>query len=457
MTVAPSQGGAKNLNSNRRAHMLGKTAKFRGKALPILILGVLYMFFYSGLQNDHINIITPYLLNRGWTAGAINNPITVGGYICIAFYFLCGWFMAKFGPVKFMVPSTVVLGLMAIGIGASEALNNYALYAVCLCVLRVLVVPLQMGGFMLCANWWIKYRGRALGLVTIGSPLFSICGIAILTRVTNVVGLQGSYVTIGIIVIAIAVLTALLIPNKPEDAGLYADDSPTPTHDVDESEEISFRQLISEPRAWQLIISYGILQFVINAMMAFMIVRYTFIFGEEGLGPVFTWLAIGAGLGIPMSYVLGFIDDKLGSIRASLVLNLLYFFAVIPLAVMNPQSPVGLIGVWAFGVACMTGGMPTMHPAVTSYVYGRKKYQSANKWIMSIQAILMAFSIPYMVIFVERATAAGGPPDYTKMTPGYVGMIVMLVVSLVTILTMFKIPDANLLDREYGQKAQAQE
>jgi MFS family permease len=434
--------------------MFGKNPEFVKRALPILILGVVFMFFYSGLQNDHINVITPYLLNAGWTADAITLPITVGGYICIPFYLFCGWVMAKKGPVFFMVPSIIILGIATLGVGLSERIDNYVLYAICLCIVRVLVVPLQMGGFMLCANWWIKYRGRALGIVTIGSPLFSICGIALLTNLTASMGLQGSYILLGIVIVIIAILTLLAIKSYPEDKGLYPDGSAVPTHDVDDSEDISFKQLITESRAWKLIISYGILQFVIVGMMAFMIVRYTFIFGEEGLGPVFTWLAIGAALGIPMSYVLGLIDDKLGSIKASLILNLLYFVAVVPLAVMSPESPVALIGVWAFGVACMTGGMPTMHPAVTSYVYGRKKYQAANKWIMTIQAVIMAFAIPYMVHFVGAATA-DGPPDYTKMTPAYTGMIIMLVVSLVVILTMFKIPDANLLDREYGQKVKA--
>ena len=211
------------------------------------------------------------------------------------------------------------------------------------------------------------------------------------------------------------------------------------------------KELLSDKVAWQLIVSYGLLQFIIVAMMAFMIVRYTFVFGENGLGPVYTWLAIGAALGIPMSYLLGWVDDKVGSIKASLLLCVLYLFAVIPLTIIKPDSSVALICIWAFGVACMTGGMPTMHPAITSYVYGRKKYQGANKWIMTIQAVIMAFAIPYMVYFVGAATAAGAP-DYTKMTPAYVGMLVMLVIAFVAIVSMWSIPDANLADREYGQK-----
>lgn len=428
-----------------------KNKNFMKYALPLLIIGVFYMFFYSGLQNDHINVITPYFLAKGWTAGQINNPITIAGYAVIIFYLICGIGMVKFGPVKFMVPSIMILGLATAGIGLSEGMGSYTIYAVCLFLVRLLVVPLQMGGFMLASNWFIKYRGRALGWITIGSPLFSICGISVLTWASNTMGLQIAYVVLGVVVIIMGILTNMFIKDKPEDVGLYADGSTTPTHDTDDTEEISLKQLLSESRAWKLIISYGLLQFVIVAMMAFMIVRYTFIFGEKGLGPVFTWLAIGAAVGIPMSYLLGWIDDKVGSIKASLLLCVLYLFAVIPLTIMTPDSHVFLIGTWAFGVACMTGGMPTMHPAITGYVYGRKKYQSANKWIMTIQAVIMAFAIPYMVYFIELATV-DGPPDYTKMTPAYVGLLIMVVFTFIVILTMRNIPDANLADREYGQK-----
>jgi len=428
-----------------------KNKNFMKWALPLLLLSVLYMFFYSGLQNDHINVITPYFLNKGWTAAQINNPITLAGYAVIIFYLICGTAMIKFGPVKFMTPCSVVLGLATAGVGLSEGMNNYMMYFVCLFLVRMLVVPLQMGGFMLCSNWFIKYRGRALGFVTIGSPLFSIVGLSTLTNITNTMGIRAAYMLMGGIVVVIGILTMLLVKDSPESVGLYADGSDKPTSDVSESEEITLKELLSDKVAWQLIVSYGLLQFIIVAMMAFMIVRYTFVFGENGLGPVYTWLAIGAALGIPMSYILGWVDDKVGSIKASLLLCFLYLFAVIPLTIIKPDSSVALICIWAFGVACMTGGMPTMHPAITSYVYGRKKYQGANKWIMTIQAVIMAFAIPYMVYFVGAATAAGAP-DYTKMTPAYVGMLVMLVIAFVAIVSMWSIPDANLADREYGQK-----
>ena len=115
-------------------------------------------------------------------------------------------------------------------------------------------------------------------------------------------------------------------------------------------------------------------------------------------------------------------------------------------------SPIMML-VWAFGVACMTGGCATMHPSITGYVYGRRRYQAANKWIMTVQAIIMAAVLPIMnkLYDLSMPGADHGPqPQYAQA--GYIAFAVLLVVSLVVLITMIKLPDANLADREYADK-----
>jgi len=423
-----------------------KNKKFLGYAIMISLLGVCFMFFYSGLQNDHLNILTPYLAQTyGWSDLKITNPVTWGAAAAILFYLVIGAAFVKYGVKKILVPCIILLSAGCIGIAMAG--ENYALYAISLLIVRLMVVPLQMGGFMLCANWFIKYRGRVLGIITIGSPLFSIAGIGSLTALVGSMGLQTTYILIGGVVLLMGILAVLFIKDTPEEAGLFpdgADQSPLSESHAD-VEPITVKQLLSESRAWKLIISYGILQFVIVAMMAYMAVRYITLGTPEDIPNLFVskallWLSIGAAAGIPMSYVLGWIDDKVGSIKASLVLVALYFFAVIPLAIMPVGGSAPLMAVWAFGVACMTGGMPTMHPCVTSYVYGRRQYMAANKWIMTIQAIPMAFAVAFMGYFNQIG----------QLTTAYYVLMGLLVIAFITVLTMKNIPDANLEDREYG-------
>ncbi len=423
--------------------------KFAGYAVVFMILGVLYMFFYSGLQNDHLNILTPFLAETyGWSNLQITNPVTIAGIVVIVLYLLVGAAFVKFGVRIIMVPALVLLGISCMGIAVAG--DNYTLYAISLFLVRILVVPLQMGGFMLAANWFIKYRGRVLGIITAGSPLFSVAGISILTFLANSVGIKSGYIVLGIIILVMAAVTQFLMKDTPEDAGLYpdgADTAPKSESNIEE-QSITVGKLLSEGRAWQLIISYGILQFAILCMMAFMAVRYNSLTPADNQGPplfvkALPYLSAGAIAGIPMSFVLGWIDDKLGSVKASLVLNILFFIAVIPLAIMPVGGNKALMLIWAFGVACMTGGVPTMHPCITSYVYGRHLYQAANKWIMTIQAIPMAFGIAFMAAM----------NDAGKLTMAYYIIIGLLIVSFITILTMLKVPDANAADRDYKVKA----
>ncbi|QOX64696.1 MFS transporter [Anoxybacterium hadale] len=424
-----------------------KNAKFARYSIVLMLLGVCFMFFYSGLQVDHLNILTPYLSqNYGWDDLKITNPVTYASLVCIILYLIIGALFVKFGVKKILLPCLALLALGCLGIAAAG--DNYGLYFVSLFIVRIMVVPLQMGGFMLSANWFIKYRGRVLGIVTAGSPLFSIAGIGLLTSVANSLGLKTAYMTIAGVIILLGVLVAFFIKDRPEDAGLFPDGADgAPVSEIEETQDVTLSMILRDSRAWKLIVSYGILQFVIVAMMAYMAVRYITLSTPEDVPNLFVskalvWLSIGAACGIPMSYVLGWIDDKLGSIKASLVLVVLYFFAVVPLAIMPVGGSVPLMIIWAFGVACMTGGMPTMHPCVTSYVYGRKQYMAANKWIMTIQAIPMAFAVAFMGAFNQMG----------QLTNAYYALMGLLVIAFITILTMRNIPDANAADREYGAK-----
>lgn len=421
--------------------------RFTGQALLLMLLGVFLMFFYAGLQTDHLNVLTPYLqATYGWDDLAITNPVTAAAIVSIVLYLVAGAAYVKYGVRRILVPSILLLALGCLGIALAG--ENYAIYAVSLFVVRALVVPLLLGAFLLAANWFIKYRGRVLGVVTAGAPLFSIIGIAAMNWLANDVGLGlNVYAVIAAILVAMVLVAAFGIKDTPEESGLFPDgaDHRPLSEEQDAGEPITVRQLLGEVRAWQLIVSYGILQFVIVAMMAYMAVRYISLSTPENVPNLFVsealiWLSVGAASGIPMSYVIGWIDDKLGSIKASLVLNILFFFAVVPLAVMPVGGSEVLMVVWAFGVACMTGGVPTMHPCITTYVYGRKHFMAANKWIMTIQAIPMAFAVAFMAAF----------NDAGMLTNAYYVLIGLLVVSFVTILTMRRIPDANAQDRDYA-------
>ncbi len=434
-----------------------KNKKFALYTVAFCILGIIYMFMYSGLQNDHVNIIQTYITadGGGWSATMTQLPKTVGDFVCIALTFAYGTMFIKCGVRKTLIPCILLSALGCVGIVAANGLDVfggtaagiYWLYAISLFVIRCTCMCLQMAGFQLAASWFIKYRGRVLGIITVGSPLFSVVGTSVMTNfINNHLGgdYRPFYIGIAVILAVIALLTRILLKDTPEEAGLYpdgADHAPISEQQNDEI-KLTVKQVLSEKRGWIMIISYAAFQFIINGCMSSMAVRFMALGGIDVWLDATTWLAMGAILGIPMSYVFGWIDDKFGTVVASFILGLAEIIPVVALWIMPEGGNVPLEIIWGFGVACMTGGVPTMHPCSISYAYGRREYQSANRIIMSIQLIPSAFAAMMMVALIQAG----------KASTAFAILFGVIIIGLIATVFMRSIPDMNAADRDYKAK-----
>ena len=444
-----------------------KNKKFARYAIAFNILGIIFMFMYSGLQNDHYNIITAY---SAWTAEQIQIGRTVGEIACIALTFVYGTCFMKYGVRKTLIPCIMLCALGCIGIVTANGqvvtggTGSFFLFSLSSFVLRCCCMCFQMAGFQLAANWFVKYRGRVLGIVTLGSPLFSVIGVG---GFSNFIASHWNgdyrffYVGISVVLVAIAICTRFFLRDTPEEVGLYPDGADhAPLSEAGEDEiHLTVKQVLSEKRAWLLIVSYGAFQFIINCCMSSMAVRYMSLDPElialraAGLdGPPTVWLAatkwlsVGAILGIFMSYVFGWIDDKFGTIKASYALSISELIPVLMLMFMPMGGNVPMEILWGFGVACMTGGVPTMHPASITYAYGRREYQSANRIIMAIQLIPSAFAAIMMASLIQRGHGV----------LAYGICVVVIIIGLIATWMLRKVPDAMAADREFAQKAEAE-
>ena len=455
-----------------------KNKKFARYAIAFCILGVVWMFFYSGLQNDQINIIQGF---SGWSNALTLAPMTVGSLVCIVLTMVYGTCFIKFGVRKTLTPCIILSALGCAGIAAANGLScnggtgNYVLYAISLFIVRCTCMCFQMSGFQLGASWFIRYRGRVLGIITLGSPLFSVIGTSVMTNfISNNLGgdYRPFYYGLCIVLVIIAILSCCLLRDYPEDVGLFPDGSDTAPKSEADNDEINLTvgQVLKMKKSWIMIVNFGIYQFIINACMASMVAWFTHLVvtnvdtvaagvmggqfagmgGMEGagvmvlfVGQATKWLSLGAIIGIPMSFIFGVIDDKLGTPVASLVLGITEFLPVIGL--MAQKSAVAATGscnvpmlvLWGFGVACMTGGVPTMHPASISFAFGRREYQAANRIIMAIQLIPCAFAAQIMAALINSSNDMSG----------WIMCLVLIVIGLIFTLPMFKMKDSNAADR----------
>ncbi len=468
-----------------------KNKKFAKYAIAFNIIGIVFMFLYSGLQNDQINIIQGF---SAWENTSTQLPMTVGNFVCIVLTFIFGTCFIKFGVRKTLIPCIILSALGCVGIAAANGLaainpalqvaahaandpaveGIYWLFWVSLFVIRCTCMCLQMAGFQLAASWFVRYRGRVLGIITLGSPLFSVVGTSGMTTfIANNLGgdYRPFYYGIAVLLVVVAVLVALILRDKPEDVGLYPDGADhAPKSENEDEVKLSVGDVLKKGKSWLLICNYGAFQFIINACMGSMVVWFVHLcvtnagtvetgalggmfMGMGGLqgagamalfvGQAVKWLSVGAIVGIPMSFIFGVIDDKFGTPVASLILGITELFPIFGLmAQYNAVATTGscnvpMLVLWGFGVACMTGGVPTLHPASVGFMFGRREYQAANRVIMAIQLIPSAVAAMMMTILINSG----------KGVLGYWILVAIVIFGLATTIPMFKMKDAMAEDR----------
>ncbi len=464
--------------------------KFTRYAVAFCVLGTLFMFMYSGLQNDQINIIQSF---SAWSKTSTQQPLAVGNLLCIALTFVFGTCFIKFGVRKTLIPCIVIAALGCVGLAAANGLacssetltvaahaandplvkGTYWLFWVSLFAIRCCCMCLQMAGFQLASSWFVRYRGRVLGIISLGSPLFSVLCTSVMTSfISRRLGgdYRPFYIGVATVLAVMAVLTGLLLRDKPEDVGLFPDGADLPpVSERTEEEPLTVRQVLRMKKSWLLICNYGAYQFIVITCMASLAAWFTYLcvtnaevvsagalgqlFSELGglkgtgastlfIGQATKWLSVGAILGIPMSFIFGLINDKLGTPIASLILGITELCTVIGLMTQHGavaatgSCSVPMLILWGFGVGCMTGGTPALHPASVSFAFGRRSYQSANRVIMAIQLIPSAVGAFIMIALIDAG----------KGMLGYWILLAIVLFGIATTIPMFMMKDANAAD-----------
>ena len=461
--------------------------KFLRYAVAFCILGILFNFMYSGLQNDQINIIQGF---SGWTNTLTQLPITVGNFVCILLTFVYGTLFMKFGVRKTLIPCIIVCALGCCGIAAANGVASvsgvtlascaagetgiYWLYFISLFLIRCGCMCFQMSGFQIAASWFIRYRGRILGWITLGSPLFSVIGTSGMTSFISK-NLSGDYrpfyVGVAVLLVIIAVCVQLFIRDFPEDVGLYPDGSDTApkSESADDVINLTVKEVLTKKKSWILILGFGAFLWVINCCMASMVSWFTWLavkneaavasgalagpyagMSEAGAGAMVLfvqqaskWLSVGAILGIPLSFLFGVVDDKLGTPIACILLGISCMIPPIGLVAQagtvaaTGSCNVPMLIVWGIGVACMTGGVPTMNPASINFMFGRREYQSANRVIMALQLVPSSIAATVMMALISAGHGVGA----------WISVICVAVFGTICCIPMLKMTDANAADR----------
>lgn len=378
---------------------------FKKHAIGIIILGCLAMYFSCCLTTDAMNVIQPAFVEKfGWSYSSISTPFTIGGYILIGLSFVFSTVLIKSGTRIFSVISFASMAIGAMMIGLAYCMDDYAyiMFFIGAMITKFAVIAVQMVTFQLCATWFRQTRGRILGIVTMAAPLNSATSVTLMTLGKNMVGLTAVFFIIGVILIIGTMLAYFYGITTPKEKGFTPDglDVITNEEQDDTKVELSAKVIFKRPETWFLMISFGIFNGTIGAVMAFFITRMTMI--HVSMTTALIILSVSSVIGIPVSYIFGWVDDKFGTIKASRILGGTYVVMLLCFFIAKSDT-LWLIAIAALGMASITGGTPNLHPSAIMYVFGTKEYQNANRYIGIGISFISSYGVQLMSNILDKS------------------------------------------------------
>ncbi len=157
-----------------------------------------------------------------------------------------------FSPRKLILVGTGMTAVSFIGFGLMRgALSVYFLlyFFYTLGFLLSGPIPHQI----LVSYWFHKKRGRAMGLVYVGVGLFGSLGAIFVRTLTEAEGFRVALIGVGALMFITWPLSILLLKDKPQQVGQYADGADHPAPDVKLTPQ-TFARLLHSGSFWLLLV-----------------------------------------------------------------------------------------------------------------------------------------------------------------------------------------------------------
>ncbi len=275
--------------------------------------------FFSGPGQTYSNsaFIDQYIDYFGWSRSEVSGLYSAATLVAGMIMVFVGRFIDRFGQRAMMV---IVGTLFALACFFNSTVSSMWMLAVGFFLIRLLGQgSMSLIPNTLVAQWFVKKRGRAFSFMTLGSFASAMLFPIMNTWLIQTWDWQFAWRFWGVALLVIFVPIAFFfVRNKPEDMGLEPDGDtaskqeqvkPVLTTEIaDVSEDWTLAEAAKTRAFWAILICVGI-PAMVNTGITFHMVS---IFNANGLSMELaaTILGMMAFVGIPMSFVSGFITEK---------------------------------------------------------------------------------------------------------------------------------------------------
>lgn len=417
--------------TNAKADKKNASSKFSARGWLIVFLGMAMWFFAAAMNVEGANLIIPaFSASYAVPAAALYGIATVANLITIPGVAGCGALQAKIGPRKIIL---LCWAVAACGMGVLALAHNLVVY----CIGRVLMgvganCATYIGLNGIITNWFPCKKDLVLGYVTMGSNLSTALCLYIIGFLLAQVSLTGTFLIWGVIYLVLGVLAFVLLRDNPEELGEFPDNDRSLTQEqvqerFRQGEEyrrnggLTTKDILKKRQSWQIAFGYGIILLITVGILS-TLVSTLIIKGLPEMNAI-SIMTIAAVLGIPFSYLWGYLGVKFSTKKATLLLYAVIFVMITFMLIPGTWTAY----VTAVLLGCFIGAGNNLTPAIIATVFGRYDFSKALAVIMPLWNIVVAFA----------TTVVGVPQSLTgSYVAAYIVLAVVAVIGFILVVTL---------------------
>lgn len=380
----------------------------------------------SGMNNSMGLFLSPISNDLGIGIGELSIYFSVSAIVTMIFLPFGGKLMAKY-DARYLTVIAVILQAGAFALFGF--MNNvWGWY--------LLSIPLAMGGVfitlllgpVLINQWFRQKTGLALGILSaaggaIGMLVQPSVGYLIATN-----GWRSSYITVGLVAIAIIVPVALLLIRKsPNAVGIQpygTDTTSTEQHATPTQQGVTFAIAKKSVAFYSLVTFF----FFVTSIASFSIHIPNYLmnsgFDVTFAGTIMGTYMMGVLIG---SLVIGVLTDKIGTKNTAILAMLVGLTAIILLMSAGQNVQLITLAVTLFGI--ISSSIGTLGPALASSLFGNKEYSQIYSLASMGLAISSIVALPIYGFIFDRLGS------YTVVL---YAIVAMLILNIFCVLLAFK-------------------